>query len=193
MQLNNLKVREIQLAAAAAAAAAYPAAAFASLGAVPSSGFQADLTANPGLATSSYHTFGAPSTSMSYSAVVNGGFGPTGRAASSDGQAAEPSGGEFNPYAGGNPLSNGNGATTYSSGGGSSAGNLGSVAAFEGSGQAANSGANNSGELFQPMRSDGMRRSSMDEDVAGGGHAQELSSSQLQVCFRPEASVGAYM
>ncbi len=176
LQLNgNPRLREIQQLAAAAAAAAYPAAAFASLNVVPSGGFPADLSANHGLAASNYPQFGAPTTSMSYSAAVNGGFGPAGRGTGSDGQPSDSAGNEFNPY---QAVANGNGRTTaYSSGGGSSS----VVAAFEGAngGQAANSGGSGSGELFQPMRGDGVQRSSMDEDVSGGG--QELTSSQLQV------------
>ncbi|CAL8463515.1 g3049 [Coccomyxa elongata] len=184
LQLTNssARLREIQQLAAAAAAAAYPAAAFASLGVVPSGGFPAGIAANAGLATSNYLPFGAPNTSMSYSAAVNGGFGLAGRAPGSDGQATDSAGNEFNPYAGNNMANGNGGGTTYSSGGGSSGGNLGAVAAFEGgnSGQAANSGGSGSGELFQPMRSDGIQRSSMDEDGGGGGHAPELTSSQLQ-------------
>ena len=181
---SNARLREIQQLAAVAAAAAYPAAAFASLGGVPSGGFPAGMSANDGLATSNYLPFGAPSTSMSYSAAVNGGFGLAGRAPGSDGQATDSAGNEFNPYAGSNMANGNGGGTAYSSGGGSSGGNLGAVAAFEGGNgsQAANSGGSGSGELFQPMRSDGIQRSSIDEDGGGGGHAPELTSSQLQVC-----------
>lgn len=188
MQLNNSRLQIHQMAAAAAAAAAsYPG--FASLGGVvPSGGLPTDLSGNPGLAPSNYPPFGTPSTSMSYSAAVNGGFGPAGRGASSDGQAGDSAGNEFHPY-GGSGLANGNGrTTTYSSGGGSSS----VVAAFEGGngGQAAaNSGNSGSGELFQPMRGDGVQRGSMDEDVSGGGHAQELTSSQLQVHCSSSASL----
>lgn len=184
LQLTNssARLREIQQLAAAAAAAAYPAAAFASLGVVPSGGFAAGISANAGLAASNYMPFGAPSTSMSYSAAVNGGFGLVGRAPGSE--ATDSAGNEFNPYPGNNTANGNGGGTTYSSGGGSSGGNLGAVAAFEGgnSGQAANSGGSGSGELFQPMRSDGIQRSSMDEDGSGSGNAPELTSSQLQVC-----------
>lgn len=186
MQLNNSRLQMHQI-AAAAAAVAYPG--FASLGGVvPSGGLPTDLSGNPGLAPSNYLPFGTPSTSMSYSAAVNGGFGPAGRGANSDGQAGDSAGNEFHPY-GGSGLANGNGrTTTYSSGGGSSS----VVAAFEGGngGQAAaNSGNSGSGELFQPMRGDGVQRGGMDEDVSGGGHAQELTSSQLQVHCSSSASL----
>lgn len=184
MQLGNAssqRLRDIQQLATAAAAAACPAAAYASLHAMASAGFPADLAAAaPGLAAPGFLPLGL-SGGMSYSAAVNNNF--SARPAGNDG-----GDGEFSRYTSGG-LVNGSGATpTYSSGGGSSGGNMGAVAGFDcGGSSTVNGGASGAGELFHPMESEGSQRRSSDEALPTGSHASEFTSNGLQVHSGPHA------